>query len=350
MASESFLLALPQELLGLILARLSAKDQARLARFNRELSQRTLHSLYKPDSGNSVVEWAVTKGAIDTLRRALARGAPVSWVRHGNRDRPTLTLALKYSQDDTFRFLLEQGADLSLLSRSRTRDFYIDNFLPLYLCLYTDRFDVVRRFIEAGLAVHIPNHDNARMLNKLLLRIVEKSADYDVPQGVVEILLDTGADPNRVDYLPDDDIDALDYIPDYDTNALDLLPQGGPPNSTFSPPSYALLADRADLFSFLIEKGANINGPFTWRKGEDEPRLPLHVPVCAAAFLMARADYDSRPMQLCIEQAPTLEFVFRIMSITCGLIYQSARHLSQADRPMGRKGAPRILLKSSNSC
>ncbi|KAM7224604.1 hypothetical protein V8F06_000385 [Rhypophila decipiens] len=265
MASTCFLQKLPQELLDMILARLSAKDQARLARCNRELFQRTLHLLYKPDAGNCVVEWAVAHGAIDTLRRAFAWGAPINMAGQPSVSRPTLTLALKHRQDDTFRFLLEQGAHLR---RSRSVDFCDDSFIPLYNCLYTDRFDVVRRFIEAGLAVQILNHDAPHMLDLLLLRTVEKSTDYDVDQG---------------------DDTALDLPPQQDENKAD--------RTTFSPLSHALLADRADLFSLLIEKGANINGPFTWLKGEEERNLPLHVPV---------ADCDSRPMQSCIEHGANL--------------------------------------------
>ncbi|KAM7190472.1 hypothetical protein V8F33_009455 [Rhypophila sp. PSN 637] len=280
-------------LLDMILAQLAAKDQARLARCNRELSQRTLHSLYKPDAGNSVVEWAVTKGAIDTLRRALARGALVSWVRQSHEDKPTLTLALQHKQDDTFLFLLELGASLPSHGRNwgQHEDFYKVNFRHLYNCLYTDRFDLVRRFIEARLASHFAQS----MLNVLFLRIMERTLDIDVDEKLIEILLEDGADPNCVDYLPEGD------------TALNLPPQAqDEPTSSWSPLSHALCAGRGDLFQLLIEKGANINGPFPWQNGIDECRLPLHVPVCAAAFRMADADEDSWCMELCIEHGADL--------------------------------------------
>lgn len=125
------------------------------------------------------------------------------------------------------------------------------------------------------------NHgDEKEALGTALVRVLESSAsfrssDLALDRKLIGLLLDAGADANHVHRAT------------------------GSGKAT-SPLSAALLSSRHDLFSFLVERGANVNGP-SRPKYSDAVCYPLHVPVCAAAFIMAKAGEDSSSMYMCLQ-------------------------------------------------
>jgi len=263
--------SLPQELLDNILVRLSTEGISRLGRCNKHLRARLQVALYGPhDTRNQASKWACENGAIDTLAIALSYGAAIDTVDVGTQPFRfktfTVHLAAKHRQVDMFDYLISGGARVDDPAVKRTQ---VEAFVRC-LCR-PGNANMMRRFAEAGLTSHLCQY----LKNMLLLGVLESSSpesmqefgiDANVVLDSVRSLLDAGADPNHVQSL---------HRSEVSTSVL----------------SAALLSHRPDLFRLLVERGADVNGVPS--PGLNHHRLPLHVPVCAAAFIMAAAGEDN---------------------------------------------------------
>jgi len=271
--------SLPQELLDYILVHLSTEEISRLGRCNKHLRARLQVTLYGPhDTRNQASKWACENGAIDTLAIALSYGAAIDTVDVGTQPFRfktfTLHLAAKHRQVDMFNYLISGGARVDDPAVKRTQ---VEAFVRC-LCRPANA-NMMHCFLEAGLASDLCQY----LKNMLLLGVLESSSpesmqefgiDANVFLDSVRSLLDAGADPNHVQSL---------HRSEVSTSVL----------------SAALLSHRPDLFRLLVERGADVNGVPS--PGLNHHRLPLHVPVCAAAFIMAAAGEDTTLMQLCLD-------------------------------------------------
>lgn len=76
-----------------------------------------------------------------------------------------------------------------------------------------------------------------------------------------------------------------------------------------SPLSAALISNRSEDFQLLLDRGADINGVPNLPP-RALPIRPLHVPVCAAADIMAGR--GTHLVQACLDHGADINFVVRI--------------------------------------
>ncbi|KAK3939521.1 hypothetical protein QBC46DRAFT_387761 [Diplogelasinospora grovesii] len=271
---------LAQELLDLILAQLRSADVAHLSLCSKRLYQRSQAVLY----GNKVLRaramrWACLGGVNSLIRRLIPYGESVSaiFIPHMktgtdfNGNTLTLHLAAKHGRADTFRYLIELGAGVD------ERDGGPLTFRALVksLCRPGNVDSLLGPFLDAGLASGLSQEMRDEALLSVLLTTSRKE---ETTQSVAYVgrLLDSGASP--------------DYVRSGRSTT----------KGSMSPLSAALFhPERQELFRRLLERGADINGvPDLWPR-LPIPRLPLHVPACAAARDLC--NNGTGLMQLCLD-------------------------------------------------
>lgn len=281
-ATEMGIALLPQELLDNILVYLPTEGKSRLSRCNKHLHARLQHALYASnETRDQALKWACEKGLINVISIAVSYGASVDTVsiatRRGTFKAFTLQIAASHRQVDTFCYLIREGARLDDAHVSR----FGKTVLVRNLCRPGgSNTKMMRHFLEAGLASSLSKD----LLTRLLMSVLESSSPESMQVSGIEpgafldsvrILLDAGANPNFVHY----DV------------KLEIFS---------SPLSVALRSHRPDLFRFLIERGADVNG-VTHPSHLNPYCLPLQVPACAAAFIMAEPGEDTSLLQLCLD-------------------------------------------------
>ncbi|KAK3367505.1 hypothetical protein B0H63DRAFT_535462 [Podospora didyma] len=298
--------ALPQEMLDAIGKYLDHLDLARLLSCSRLFQWMVEPVLYRDrDAQVRAMRWACRRGNLHTLRLAISYGARVSTIggvglaignefvsllRLGTMGHEVIpvwnpsplrlkridgvwqTLAVAAKNIDAFQVLMESGASLvapqtcrhvfngqvkSMLNNLCSRS---SNW-PLFRSLYEKGFDEEIRKAGQGVDVALP-----------LFQLIKAKA----PSDLIHVILDRGADPNRVWTYKHQEI--------------------------ISPLSAAILANSERIFRLLLEQGANIHG----KDARTLVKTGLHIPVFAAAQTMAVADHGTAMMQLCLDSGADL--------------------------------------------
>lgn len=265
--------SLAPELLDAIVDDLDSADLARFMASSRSFGDHVERVLYAtPERCSIALRWACSNGNHELVRRAISYGSSVSVIHpSSSQSVPVLTLflAAKHKQVDTFSFLLDLGATISVPEDGptlglRSQVTGIMKWLSLPANLH-----LLQVFLDKGLdsqvkALHCP------AIAWPLTRAIQSGASL----ALVYTLLDHGADPNMV------------------------LSHAGHPIA--SPLSAAILAGSHEIVRALTTKGASIHG---------HPRIPglpgkyhTHLPMFAAVAHLASARQGGEDMlKLCLE-------------------------------------------------
>ncbi|KAK3360577.1 hypothetical protein B0T25DRAFT_535934 [Lasiosphaeria hispida] len=259
------------EIMDGVLFYLTFTETARLGQSSRRLQQRMQSYMFKPKNNrNLAMKWACQNGVISIIDIAISFGSSPSVVSitsstdlaPSNAKTLTLHLAARHGHSDAFRHLIELSA------RVDDRDvdkFTVHAFIRM-LCRPVHA-DLLRLFLTAGLACQLSQEARDEALLSVIMSTETVALDS------VRMLLDGGASPNYV--------------------RSNLKKEG-----SISPLSAALVSGRLDLFQILLDRGADISGPLDPHP-LSVPRLPQHVPVCAAAHHMIKE--GTKLMQICLD-------------------------------------------------
>lgn len=270
--------SLAQELLDEILSYLSCASIARLSQCSQRLYGRLEPMLYgREQNRHLAMKWACENGCIPVIDRAISYGSSASVVTITKKPPPsyfeprpspgfakilTLQLAAKHNQVEAFRHLLTLGATL----KDQEVHPLIKRALMRQLCKPTNN-DLLRPFLRAGLASQL----DAKLRNDALVSVLSCPGN-DPSLDLVDLLLDNNADPNHI----------------YSSR-----------KASWSPLSASLVLDRPDIFHSLLQRGAKIQEPPDLYR-QLVTILPLHVPIYAALYSLAR-HRTRNSLQLCLD-------------------------------------------------
>ena len=195
-------------------------------------------------SGETPLMTAVETGNADLARALLERGADVN-AKETKAGQTALMWAVADKHPQIVKLLVEHGADISTRSKA--------GFTPLLFAAQQGSADSVRALLEAGADVNETRQRDGLSALIVATRVATASSRNEV----AVLLLDKGADPNKVDGAG---YTALHY-------AAGCGPQGG------LTPCQDELSDqkRAELVNALLAHGANPNARITQkgRRGSD---------------------------------------------------------------------------------
>ncbi|RDL40747.1 uncharacterized protein BP5553_00726 [Venustampulla echinocandica] len=280
----SMMESLVPELFHNILGQLSYAELARLLRCSKYLHYNIEPFLYRSEAAHSeAMRWACKTGNLQTIRLAISYGACVSTIKQPGRPNYsldssgntrmeatdnvkglTLQLAARKHHVDAFALLLELGAGIGNEESMQRK-------LMQLLCS-RGRETLLRHFLNAGFGPQVIDRPGMYLS---VVSIIRSGGSLDT----VRILLDEGAQLDRLEPIGE--------------------------HTLASPLSAAIMENSTSLFDLLIERGANIHGTeeyYTFNKGlrhEYPFSIPLHIPVFAAAQVMAKQGVTM--MQRCLD-------------------------------------------------
>ena len=271
---ESKIESLPAEMLALAIAKenLSLTDVSRLMRTNKVMNKRLEFLLYdtEPDR-RAAMKFACENGHPRVIRRlVLDYEMSPNFIRlpaHNDGDAITaltLHLAIKKRQLEAFNTLVELGA------RIDDSQVQFPQLKALHKRLFTTpKPELVRAFFEAGFGNQLPK----RLADKSVMMLMRHgNLASSTRLDLLRLLLEQGCDPNHA-Y-------ALGSARHNDLRTCPL--------------STAIMQNSGSLFDLLQQEGANIQGSNRFPR-----RLPLHIPIYAAAYSVSR--HGISPMQMCLQ-------------------------------------------------
>ncbi|EOO01232.1 putative ankyrin repeat protein [Phaeoacremonium minimum UCRPA7] len=245
------------------------------------------------------MRWGCRTGSVDTIRLTVKYGADVNIVGDENLTGAkilTLSLAAKHRRADAFECLLRLGSwfhdvDLPPDIRAQQASHLVTHVCKCAASNNQSERDVVRIFYDWALDWQVKRCGHGPDVYWPLVKLIASGVSVDV----VRLLLDRGADVNR--------LDSYKHI------------------TFLSPLSAAIFANSADVFRLLISRGANIHGtPLS------KPTFGcLHVPVFAAAHMIATSEHGIEMMRLCLDNGADINQTVLLVGLPSGIVYEHSR-------------------------
>ena len=240
---------------------------------SNSLKKRLEPALYDPIIGrNKALRWACANCNPNVLHRAISYGASVSSLevptqRSPGTPRPvtvlTLYLAVRHNRPDTFSLLLGLGATVDCPETGALRG-QIKTIMRWLAS--PPNLGLLHTFLESRLDSHVRTI-HCPAVAWPLIPAISSGAGPDL----VRLLLDHGADPDQV--------------------------ISNPRRGVASPLSAAIFKCSQPVARVLVERGASIHG----KHARLRRKYPTHLPMFAAAAVMATSEEGQGMMELCLQ-------------------------------------------------
>ncbi|KAJ9614643.1 hypothetical protein H2200_002780 [Cladophialophora chaetospira] len=217
------------------------------------------------DFGITPIEGAVLSGSHELVKRLISAGADPNQCSFGGGGRTPLQRASEIGSASMFEALLDAGATIN----SSTVPDHKTKLLPGFV--RSRHHDMTMKLLQQGADADGDELDELSPLNAAI-----ESRDL----GLVSLLLDWGADPNKMcSMLPDESLYPLELGCD-DNFVLRMWERG----SMVPPLHNAIIAGVPSIVAYLCESGSDVNKTNSERPGHEAIALPhlataLHVAV-----------------------------------------------------------------------
>ncbi|CAK7200646.1 hypothetical protein SEUCBS139899_003344 [Sporothrix eucalyptigena] len=334
---------LPPELMQDIFDRLHFKELAPLMRCSKALYAYVEPEIFRRDLAREVVmDWAISHGQMKVVRNLVERyNASPSF--YGG-------MAIITASDGTTRLWKHpQLTILAVLKRAPDIEEALATFVRLGTSLFPDlssqaTMDQVGRMMNVQYFLSILYKQMRSLLRRIVSMPTKTEKQRRDKMALVRFFYDQGyrakpdifeAPCNIAHTLPrlihrDEDLPIIKYILEQEMKIeeeekqarakqnggsepgdepakiplVDRPERCGPHGAPISPLSAAVLTNSVRVFEYLLQLGADINGPALDFQKYGPTAYALHIPIFAAAYLLARRktnDSGENWMQICMD-------------------------------------------------